>query len=203
MNALWLLLVILVAAFDVVAGQLFLDELKQPTNIISVSITANTPAQPQASATSHSITETAITSTTRHTLPTTLLFGNATALAPRSESACSANCNFTLPIENSGRWKRCVAQDEIYFAGHVKYIVDRLRNKTMTTTIYAGKVTYTINNTAITAEASDVMANGSFKYSRTDVNEAGTVTAIVQDYINKTHYELYVYKPLPKRHAPY
>jgi hypothetical protein len=73
----------------------------------------------------------------------------------------------------------------------------------MTTTIYAGKVTYTINNTATTAEASDVMANGSFEYSRTDVNEAGTVTAIIQDYINKTHYELYVYKPLPKCHALY
>jgi hypothetical protein len=46
----------------------------------------------------------------------------------------------------------------------------------MTTTIYAGKITYDINGTATTAEASDVMKNGSFEYSRTDVNEAGTVT---------------------------
>jgi hypothetical protein len=54
--------------------------------------------------------------------------------------------------------------------------VDRLRNTTTTTTIYAGKITYYVKGQATTAEASDVMNNGSFAYSRTDVNEAGTVT---------------------------
>jgi hypothetical protein len=54
----------------------------------------------------------------------------------------------------------------------------------MTTTIYAGKITYYINGKASTAEASDVMNNGSFRYSRTDVNEAGTVTAPDKMYVH-------------------
>lgn len=69
----------------------------------------------------------------------------------------------------------------------------------MTTTVYAGKVTYTINGTATTAEASDVMNNGSFVYSRTDVNEAGTVTAVVQDYLSSTSREMYVHTLRPKQ----
>jgi hypothetical protein len=78
----------------------------------------------------------------------------------------------------------------IYFAGQVKHVVDRLSNTTMTTTIYAGKITYYIGGEATTAEASDVMNNGSFKYSRTDVNEAGTVTAPDEMYVH----------PSPPRH---
>jgi hypothetical protein len=89
----------------------------------------------------------------------------------------------------------------IYFAGSVKHIVDRLRNTTMTTTIYAGKITYYINGTATTAEASDVMKNGSFKYSRTDVNEAGTVTAVGYDAFSNTRREVYVHPLRPKHRA--
>ena len=103
-------------------------------------------------------------------------FSNATTTVPLSASGCSANCTFTQPNYKSGSWKRCADHDAIYFAGQVKHIVDRLKNKTLTTTIYSGMITYTVNGTATTAEASDVMSNGSFKYSRTDVNEAGTVT---------------------------
>jgi hypothetical protein len=109
-------------------------------------------------------------------------------------SECSANCTFTVPVQNAGSWSRCAAENAIYFAGQVKHVVDRLNNKTMTTTIYAGKVTYTINGTATTAEASDVMNNGSFMYSRTDVNEAGTVTA---------REEMYVYTLRPKHRVQY
>lgn len=124
---------------------------------------------------------------------------NATTFAPNPTSGCSANCTFTLPAQNSGSWKRCEGVDAIYFAGHVNLVVDRLKNTTMTTTVYAGKVTYTINGTATTAEASDVMNNGSFVYSRTDVNEAGTVTAVVQDYLSSTSREMYVHTLRPKQ----
>jgi hypothetical protein len=94
----------------------------------------------------------------------------------------------------AGSWNRCVgSNDAVYFAGHVKYIVDRVKNTTMTTTIYAGKVTYTISNRVTTAEASDVMSNGSFKYSRTDINEAGTVFVVDYDDINTQKQEMYMY----------
>lgn len=59
--------------------------------------------------------------------------------------------------------------------------MDRIKNETLKTTIYSGKITYRINGTKYTAEASNIMNNGSFAYSRTDVNEAGTVTATVFD----------------------
>jgi hypothetical protein len=103
-----------------------------------------------------------------------------------------------MPNQMAGSWNRCVgSNDAVYFAGHVKYIVDRVKNTTMTTTIYAGKVTYTINNRVTTAEASDVMSNGSFKYSRTDINEAGTVFAVDYDYINTQQHEMYVHTSRP------
>lgn len=194
----WLLLAILFGVSDVVAGLSWLIPIKASTNITTVSITANEPAQPQASATSLSVTKTASAFTESSAIATTTLPSpsnwNATTQAPLSASVCSANCNFTLPVENAGSWKRCEGhEDAIYFAGSVRYVVDRLRNKTMTTTIYAGKVTYRINGTATTAEASDVMNNGSFVYSRADVNEAGTVTAAYYDGFISARQVMYVH----------
>ena len=54
--------------------------------------------------------------------------------------------------------------------------MNQAANKTITTTRYAGKVTYTIDFKVHTAEASDVMTDTRFVFSRSDVNENGTVT---------------------------
>jgi hypothetical protein len=167
-------------------------------DITSVSNTASDSAQPQASAISLSVTKIASTST-KSVIPTSMTLSlpsnwNATTLTPPPVSGCSADCTFTVPVEVAGSWTRCDDYNGIYIAGQVKHIVDKLKNTTITTTIYAGKITYFFNGTSTTAEASDIMSNGSFAYSRTDVNEAGTVTDV---------HEMYVYTSRLKHHARY
>lgn len=139
-----------------------------------VAITATVSAQPQASAITLSATGTAGASVISDLIiSTTTKFTNATTSAPSLASGCSANCTFTVPTWNSGYWKQC---EGIYSAGEVKVIVNKASNKTVTSTKYAGKITYTINYKVTTAEASDVMTDDKFVFSRTDINEEGTVT---------------------------
>jgi hypothetical protein len=104
---------------------------------------------------------------------------NSTTQRP---SACAKDCTFTGVQSREDVWTRCQGTT---YVGLVHVVIDKATNKTITSTSnYKDQVTYLDKNgrTSIAALI-DLASNGASILTRTDVNAAGTVTAVV------THYE--------------
>jgi hypothetical protein len=85
------------------------------------------------------------------------------------------DCTYSRPylFQTQNSWTKC---HDTVMIGRVHYFVDSANNSTSTSTEYAQQVTYASNHTWVTAGGSDIAAGGSRILTRTDVNEAGTVT---------------------------
>jgi hypothetical protein len=85
---------------------------------------------------------------------------------------CSTDCTYDKSrlSQHHISWTKC--QDTVML-GRVHYFVDRVNNKTSTSTDLAHQVTFLSNGSQVTSDASDILAS---ILTRTDVNAAGTVT---------------------------
>jgi len=103
--------------------------------------------------------------------PSTTIFVEATSI-DHAFPGCSRNCTYDASrlTQHHVSWTKC--QDTVIL-GRVHYFVDRVSNKTSTSTDLAHQVTFVSNGREVTSDASDILAN---LLTRTDVNAAGTVT---------------------------
>lgn len=92
---------------------------------------------------------------------------------------CAKDCTLDLNYLSSNHhtWSKC--QDTL-IVGRIHYVVDSGNNKTSTSTSYSEYVTFfePYPRAWVTSAVSDLLVNGSHILTRTDVNEAGTVTHV-------------------------
>jgi hypothetical protein len=88
------------------------------------------------------------------------------------------DCTFTGVQSREDVWTRCQGTT---YVGLVHVVIDKATNQTITSTSnYADQVTYLDKNgRTYIAALSDLATSGASILTRTDVNAAGTVTAIV------------------------
>ncbi|KAM0717838.1 hypothetical protein Q7P37_006170 [Cladosporium fusiforme] len=110
---------------------------------------------------------------------TPLASANNTAPIGSNNNTCGFNCTFTVPSTRWGEWARCQpATTALAVIGRIHHIVDTDTNLTTISTSYAAQATFEYNGKMVTSAVSDIVAERSKIMNRTDVNAAGTVTAL-------------------------